>query len=64
LTALGGCEAQLKVHPGAALNGGITREEVNEAILHAADYCGFPRALNAAFMAREVFGERHVVTTD
>jgi 4-carboxymuconolactone decarboxylase len=55
LTALGGCEAQLRVHIGAALNVGLTREEVSEVLLHAAVYCGFPRALNATFVAREVF---------
>lgn len=58
LTALGGCEAQLKVHIGAALNVGITREEITETILHAAVYAGFPRALNATFVAKEVFNER------
>lgn len=58
LTALGGCEPQLKVHIGAALNVGVSREEITEALLHAAVYCGFPRALNAAFAAREVFAER------
>lgn len=58
LTALGGCEPQLKVHSNAALNVGITREEITEALLHAAVYCGFPRALNATFTAREVFQER------
>ncbi|MGW8565292.1 carboxymuconolactone decarboxylase family protein [Isoptericola sp. NPDC055881] len=58
LTALGGCEPQLKVHVGAALNVGLSREEIIEAILHAAVYCGFPRAVNATFAAREVFTER------
>ncbi|GGK64368.1 4-carboxymuconolactone decarboxylase [Sphaerisporangium melleum] len=58
LIALGGCEPQLKVHIGAALNVGISREEITEAILHAACYCGFPRAVNATFAAREVFTER------
>lgn len=55
LTALGGCEAQLKVHIGAALKVGITKEEITEALLNAAVYCGFPRALTATFVAREVF---------
>lgn len=55
LAALGGCEPQLKVHIGAALNVGITRDEITEVFLHAAVYCGFPRALNATFAAREVF---------
>lgn len=58
LTALGGCEPQLKVHIGAALNVGISREEIVEAMLHAAVYCGFPRALNATLAAREVFTQR------
>jgi 4-carboxymuconolactone decarboxylase len=58
LTALGGCEPQLKVHIGAALNVGLGREEITEAILHTAVYAGFPRALNATFVAREVFAER------
>lgn len=58
LTALGGCEPQLKVHIGAALNVGITREEITETLLHAAVYCGFPRAVNATFVAKEVFAER------
>lgn len=58
LTALGGCEPQLRVHIGAALNVGLTREEITEALLHAAVYCGFPRALNATFVAREVFAAR------
>ena len=58
LTALGGCEPQLRIHIGAALNVGLTREEIVEAILHASVYAGFPRALNATFVAREVFAER------
>ncbi len=62
LTALGGCEAQLRVHIGAGLNVGISREEITEALLHAAVYSGFPRALNATFVAREVFAARDEVT--
>jgi 4-carboxymuconolactone decarboxylase len=58
LTALGGCEPQLKVHINASLNVGLTRQEIVEALLHAAVYCGFPKALNATFVAKEVFAER------
>ncbi|MFT3888377.1 MAG: carboxymuconolactone decarboxylase family protein [Arachnia sp.] len=58
LTALGGCEAQLDVHVNAALNVGLTPDEIVEALLHAAVYCGFPRALNATFVAKKVFAER------
>ncbi len=58
LTALGGCEPQLKVHIKAALNVGLSQEQIIEALLHSAVYCGFPRALNATFVAKEVFAEQ------
>jgi 4-carboxymuconolactone decarboxylase len=58
LTALGGCEPQLEVHVNAALNVGLTPAEIVEALLHSAGYCGFPRALNATFVAKKVFAER------
>lgn len=58
LTALGGCEPQLEVHINAALNVGLTTTEITEALLHAAVYCGIPKALNATFVAKKVFGER------
>jgi 4-carboxymuconolactone decarboxylase len=58
LTALGGCEPQLDVHINAALNVGLTAEEIVESILHSAVYCGMPRALNATSVARKVFRER------
>ncbi|MEV4281988.1 carboxymuconolactone decarboxylase family protein [Actinoplanes xinjiangensis] len=60
LTALGGCEPQLKVHVGAALNVGLTPDEIVEAMLHSAVYAGFPRARNATFAAKEVFDSRGV----
>lgn len=58
LTALGGCEAQLDVHINAAVNVGLTCDEIVEALLHSAVYCGMPRALNATFVAKKVFAER------
>lgn len=58
LTALGGCEPQLDVHINAALNVGLTPEEIVEALLHSAVYCGMPRALNATFVAKKVFDGR------
>ena len=58
LTALGGCEPQLDVHINAALNVGLTPQEIVEALLHSAVYCGMPKALNATFVAKKVFGER------
>ncbi|WP_373427460.1 carboxymuconolactone decarboxylase family protein [Arthrobacter pascens] len=58
LTALGGCEPQLDVHINAALNVGLTTDEIVEALLHSAVYCGMPKAVNATFIAKKVFGER------
>ncbi|MFF2077918.1 carboxymuconolactone decarboxylase family protein [Kitasatospora sp. NPDC058162] len=58
LTALGGCEPQLEVHINASLNVGLSPVEITEALLHSAVYCGFPKALNATFVAKKVFGER------
>ncbi|MET7716216.1 carboxymuconolactone decarboxylase family protein [Streptomyces sp. NPDC005407] len=58
LTALGGCEPQLEVHVNAALNVGLTPNEIVEALLHSAVYCGMPKALNATFVAKKVFAER------
>jgi 4-carboxymuconolactone decarboxylase len=60
LTALGGAEPQLDVHINAALNVGLTAEEVVEALLHCLPYTGFPRVLNAMFVAQRVFAERGV----
>ncbi|MFC8429136.1 carboxymuconolactone decarboxylase family protein [Streptomyces sp. NPDC057253] len=58
LTALGGCESQLEVHVHTALNVGLTPEQIAEALLQSAGYCGFPRALNAMAVAKKVFAER------
>ncbi|MER5526824.1 carboxymuconolactone decarboxylase family protein [Streptomyces sp. NPDC002677] len=58
LTALGGCEPQLEVHINFSLNAGLTPQEIVEALLHSAGYCGFPKALNATLVAKKVFAER------
>ncbi|WP_433250378.1 carboxymuconolactone decarboxylase family protein [Streptosporangium sp. CA-135522] len=58
LTALGGCEAELEMHVNAALTVGLSPEEIVEALLHSAVYCGMPRALNATFVAKKVLAEQ------
>lgn len=58
LAAQGGCEPQLDVHINAALNVGLTPEEIAEVFLHTAVYSGFPRALNATLVAKRVFAAR------
>jgi 4-carboxymuconolactone decarboxylase len=47
LAALGAREPQLDVHLRAAVNVGITHEELRELIIHTAPYAGFPTAINA-----------------
>ncbi|WP_394514420.1 carboxymuconolactone decarboxylase family protein [Priestia aryabhattai] len=58
LTTQGGCEPQLNVHINAALNVGLTPNAIVEAITHCIPYTGFPRVLNAIFVAKQVFEER------
>lgn len=64
LTAMGGCDPQLRVHIHAALNLGCERREVVEAILQMSVYAGFPRAINALYTARDVFGRRDAAGRD
>lgn len=56
LTSMGNAAPQLKVHLRAALNVGVTRQEIVEVIMQMAVYAGFPAALNGLAAAREVFG--------
>jgi len=57
LTALGNAPSQLGNHIKAGLNTGLDREEIIEVIMQMAVYAGFPAALNAAQIAKEVFQE-------
>jgi 4-carboxymuconolactone decarboxylase len=60
LTALGNAAPQLKVHIGAGLNVGLSRDEIVEVIMQMSVYAGFPAALNGLFAAKEVFADRGV----
>lgn len=62
LAALGHCLPQLNVHINGALNVGCKPEEIIEVIIQMAVYAGFPAALNAMFVAKEVFLERKIIT--
>ena len=61
LTAMGSCLPQLNVHINGALNVGCTPQEVTEVIIQMAVYAGFPAALNAMQVAKEVFIERAII---
>ena len=48
---------ELKLHVKAALNNGLTREEIREALLQVAVYCGVPAGIDSVRIAREAFAE-------
>jgi 4-carboxymuconolactone decarboxylase len=48
---------QLRGHLQRALVNGVTKEELSEVITHLAFYAGWPAAMTAANVAREVFEE-------
>jgi 4-carboxymuconolactone decarboxylase len=50
-----GNTAQLKGHLARALDNGVTPDEIIEMVTHLAFYAGWPRAMSAVPVAREVF---------
>ena len=48
---------QLKGHIERALANGVTKEEIGEIITHMALYSGWPTAMTAGQIARQVFDE-------
>ena len=63
LAAMGNATPQLKVHLHAALNVGLSQQEIIEVLIQSALYAGFPAALNAVFAAREVFASHQASAT-
>jgi 4-carboxymuconolactone decarboxylase len=49
---------QLRGHVERALGNGVTREEIGEVITHLAFYAGWPAAMTAARLTKQVFDER------
>jgi 4-carboxymuconolactone decarboxylase len=58
LTAVGTAHAKLQLEVRAALDYGVSRVEIVEAIQQMALYAGFPAALNGVAAAKEVFAEK------
>lgn len=56
LTALGR-RHELEVHVRGAVTNGVTPEEIREALLQAAIYCGVPAAMEATRAAESVLRE-------
>lgn len=49
---------ELRMHLVAALNNGVTRQQIQEVLLQTAIYCGVPAANSAFHIAEEVFSQR------
>src|SRR5207245_11741288 len=54
----GGNTDQLVFHLGLAKENGATEEELIEAITHLAFYAGWPKAMSAMAVAKQVFRSR------
>ena len=48
---------EIKTHVRGALTNGATKDEIQEAFLQVAIYCGVPAAVDSFRIAREVFKE-------
>ena len=46
---------QLKRHLQRALDNGVTKDEISEMITHLAFYAGWPAAMSAAAIAKDIF---------
>ena len=46
---------EFALHVKAALNNGLTREEIKEVLLHASIYCGVPTVNHGFRLAQETF---------
>jgi len=57
LSALGGCESQVKSHVFGNLNAGNNKDILLEAVTQSLPYIGFPRTLNAIACINEVVPE-------
>ena len=53
-------EEELRMHLRAALKNGVTPDEIREALLQSAIYCGVPAANSAFRIAQEVFASKRL----
>jgi 4-carboxymuconolactone decarboxylase len=54
----GGSTEQLSFHLGLARENGVTEQEAIEAITHLAFYAGWPKAMSAMAVAKQVFAKQ------
>jgi 4-carboxymuconolactone decarboxylase len=48
---------QIRSHMRRALANGVTKDEIGEVLMHMAFYAGWPCAVNAFEVAKEVFDQ-------
>ncbi len=48
---------EFRMHVGAAIRNGVTREQIQEVLLQSSIYCGVPAANDAFRIAQQVFTE-------
>jgi len=53
-----GRDKQLVGHLQRALDNGVTKDEIGEIITHLAFYAGWPAAMTAALVAKDVFEKK------
>lgn len=49
---------EFRMHVRAALNNGVSQEQIREVLLHSAVYCGLPAANSAFHIAQEVIAAK------
>lgn len=54
----GGNTEQLKFHLTKAIENGLSQDELIEGITHLAFYAGWPKAMSAIMVAKEVFAKK------
>lgn len=54
---VGGDTEQLRFHAGRALENGVTADELVEAVTHLAFYAGWPKAMSAVAVLRDVLAD-------
>ncbi|WP_037311495.1 carboxymuconolactone decarboxylase family protein [Ruegeria halocynthiae] len=60
LSAMGTAPGQLEFHMRAAINTGVTRDEIVEIVFQVSVYAGVPACMNAITAAKEVFQANEV----
>jgi len=59
LAAMGNAQSQLKAHINAALNVGVSQEEIAEVMILTSAYSGFPAAINGTLALKDVLTKRN-----